>query len=346
MPLCTVCHTRKTSNADGLCPECAYKRAVDIRQKIVLDNALRSFDKVLENLPHATVSLADQKVPKRALSDMPDYSFTNVTVRSDINKLGNFVVVDVETTGLNKRQCEIIEVSAIRFENFIPAACFTSLIKPKRDIPDNATEINHITNDMVANSPSFSQIIPCLNDFIGSSNVVGHNLAFDLEFLFVNGLDLFSAKRKFYDTLSLAKRTLSAPKYREYGNYDREYDVESYRLDSLCDYYGIRRTNSHRSASDCLATGILFSWLITSKIGEHVGYRVPQLPVDLPELPQKPAHSKVIDKTANTIGNIFLALAIPCLIMLFSGKLLLIILGFLGVAFFGISGVVFKMLAR
>lgn len=48
------------------------------------------------------------------------------------------------------------------------------------------------------------------------------------------------------------------------------------------------------------------------------------------------------DRTANIIGNICLVLCIPFLIMLFSGKILLILLGFLGLAFFGTAGAIFK----
>lgn len=54
----------------------------------------------------------------------------------------------------------------------------------------------------------------------------------------------------------------------------------------------------------------------------------------------------VVDKTANRIGNICLILAIPCLGMLLSGNLLLIILGVLGFSIFAIGGVVFKFTAR
>lgn len=48
------------------------------------------------------------------------------------------------------------------------------------------------------------------------------------------------------------------------------------------------------------------------------------------------------DRTANLIGNICLVLCIPALIMLFSGKLLLILLGFAGLVFFGTAGLIFK----
>ena len=52
-------------------------------------------------------------------------------------------------------------------------------------------------------------------------------------------------------------------------NFDYDYDVENYKLPTLCEYYEIRdNSSSHRAISDALATGILFHNLAQSKIGE------------------------------------------------------------------------------
>lgn len=75
----------------------------------------------------------------------------------------------------------------------------------------------------------------------------GYNLEFDLNFLFVNNIDLFSEKRKFYDLLQICRRHISKD------------DVYNYKLNTVCEYYGIYRDNIHRSMSDALATGLLFS---------------------------------------------------------------------------------------
>lgn len=197
--------------------------------------------------------------------------FSNVTVKTDYDKLGNFIVLDTETTGFHPPKETICEVTAIRFEAWKPVDMFDTLVNPGKKIPSAASDVNHITDDMVVDSPSFGQIVSDLRDFIGKNNVIGHNLAFDLEFLCAGGLDL-SGKRKYYDTMDLAKKVLKDPRSREYdpesGSYDRvdEYDVENYKLQTLCEYYGIRSDSSaHRSASDAYATGLLFQKLVEDK---------------------------------------------------------------------------------
>ena len=128
---------------------------------------------------------------------------------------------------------------------------------------------------MVADAPTFSQVIDNLNSFVGNSNIVGHNLPFDLKFLYRHGYDFTTQKRKYYDTCEIAQKTLKKPKMKwdkeneEYvvnDNYD--YDVENYKLTTLCDYYKIRDNSfAHRALSDALATGILFKRIAMDKIG-------------------------------------------------------------------------------
>lgn len=156
--------------------------------------------------------------------------------------VGIAIFIDIETTGL-KVTDSIIEIAAIRFENGKP-------------IPPEATAINHITNDMVANAPDFKSIVPSLEKFVGNSNLLGQNLKFDLKFLYKNGYDYTKQNRKYYDTLEMAKEKLT--KYDRRKPYDYEYDVDDYKLDTLCECYSIYRPDAHRALSDCLATGKLF----------------------------------------------------------------------------------------
>ena len=47
--------------------------------------------------------------------------------------------------------------------------------------------------------------------------------------------------------------------------FHHEYDVENYKLTTLCDYYYIYRNDAHRSLSDCYATFKLFMELLNEK---------------------------------------------------------------------------------
>ena len=89
-------------------------------------------------------------------------------------------MIDIETTGLSSINNDIIEVGAIRFEDWTPTAIFHSLVKPKKDIPEEITQKTGISNEMVSSSPKFSNIITTLNEFVGKNNIIGHNLPFDL----------------------------------------------------------------------------------------------------------------------------------------------------------------------
>lgn len=225
----------------------------------------------IDEIPAAEITLASEKYPKRTLRDMPEIKFTNITKRTNPLSLSEFVVVDVETTGIPANS-KIIELSAVRFEDWQPVEKFSTLIDPERPIPTEATSVNHITDDMVKGMPKIWEVMPAFQSFVGESSVVGHNLSFDLKFLHVYGFDFDSSKRRYYDTLTLAKSTLKRAKYHSGGygydddDYSDNYDVLDYKLETLCNYYRIHYSNAHRACSDCLVTGKLLKELAENKM--------------------------------------------------------------------------------
>lgn len=167
--------------------------------------------------------------------------------------------------------CEIIEIAAVKFNDFIPTECFTTLLKSKKPIPDEATKVNGITNEMVSNKPFFDEIVDSLADFIGNYNLVGHNLYFDLKFLYKNGYDFTAAKRKYFDTLELSKKVFKKKDSNHYSNLNSDNlnkyltelnKVDNYKLKTLCKHVGIPDLNLHRALNDSFETGILFNILI------------------------------------------------------------------------------------
>ena len=233
------------------------------------------FQKELDQIPSVNLEISDSVFKKQSVSDLNELvKYTGITPKTNFDKLGSFVVIDVETTGLSSMKDNLLEVAAIKFEDWTPVEKFQTLLNPGRHIPDDASEVNNITDDMVASSPTFSQIVNCLSSFIGKSNIVGHNLPFDLKFLYRHGYNFTEEKRRYYDTCEIAKKTLKKPKMKwdkEWGEYvvndNYDYDVEDYKLTTLCDYYRIRDNSSaHRALSDALATGLLFKCLAQDKI--------------------------------------------------------------------------------
>ena len=198
-------------------------------------------------LTNINININDSVYKKKNLCDMPEISFSTIRKNSNYKDISNFIAIDVETTGLRPKNDDIIEISAVKFIDGKPLEYMSTFISPKKVIPPEATEINNITNEMVKDSPNISSVIDSFSDFIKGFNIIGYNLKFDLNFLFVNNLDLFSEKRKFYDLLPICRKHIS-----------KDY-LYNYKLNTVCEYYDIYRNDSHRSMSDALATGLLFS---------------------------------------------------------------------------------------
>lgn len=218
----------------------------------------------INSIPQIEI-ITDSNAPKlkRALaSEMDEIKFSNITKSTPPARFLDFIVIDVETTGIGLRN-RIIEICAMRFESFIPTECFLTYINPKKPIPEEATNINHITDDMVADAPEIHEIAEQLKKFIGKSPIVAHNAEFDIKHLYVSGVDLTS--NKLYDTYTIATKKLK--KYNPYND-NLDYDVDDYKLDTICDYYGYTRNNSHNAKSDCVATGFIFRELCDSVIDD------------------------------------------------------------------------------
>lgn len=158
----------------------------------------------------------------------------------------DYCVVDVETTGLNRVDDQIIEISALRVRNNIIVDTFTQLIKPTILIPASATAINGITNEMVAHAPSLKEVIRAFVEFVGDDIVIGHNIRdFDYEFIYRACKSELgkSFNNDYIDTLLLARNTF--------------YEVSNYKLPTLCKELGIIKSE-HRAEADCISTKELY----------------------------------------------------------------------------------------
>ena len=117
----------------------------------------------------------------------------------------DYVVFDLETTGINPVSDDIIEISALKVVNGKIVEEFSSLINPGRPIPYQATRVNHITDKMVENAPDLEWGIQKFLDFTGSHmskkclpQLPGHKLV-DIAAYF--GLDTSGAHRALQDCI-------------------------------------------------------------------------------------------------------------------------------------------------
>lgn len=156
-----------------------------------------------------------------------------------------FVALDLETTGFDAEQDQVIEIAAVKFDGEKVLSTFESLIKPNRTIPPIIAHMTGIRDEDLHDAPQFEEIKEKLVQFIGHYPIVGHNISFDVGFLNQKGLSLQSP---LYDTLDLASILLPG--------------LPSYSLDTLTRTLKIEHRNKHRALSDTKATQELFSMLL------------------------------------------------------------------------------------
>lgn len=156
-----------------------------------------------------------------------------------------FVVFDIETTGLDYRKDEIIEIGAVKIVNGEIIESFATLIKPNQIISEEITNINGITNEMVADAPIFGNVIADFYKFTRGSILVAHNAEFDTTFIKEHGKKYrFKFDNEIIDTLALSRTYLK--------------QLRHHKLKNLCEYFGVSLINAHRALNDTVATAKCF----------------------------------------------------------------------------------------
>lgn len=158
----------------------------------------------------------------------------------------DYVVVDCETTGLELYDC-ITEIAAIKFKNNVEVDRYCTMVNPETLIPPHITSLTGITNDDVAQAPTFESIAEKLNAFLENLPIVAHNAQFDAKFLHMAFARARIVKSFDYiDTCDLARHTFPG--------------LRKYKLQNLCqDLHITNRLQSHRAEDDAERAAKLFS---------------------------------------------------------------------------------------
>ena len=162
----------------------------------------------------------------------------------------SYVVIDIETTGLDPSRDKIIEIGAIKVNDNIEVDTFSALINPNIIIDDFITHLTGITNQMLQTASDLKTVLSEFSAFIDDSILVGHNINFDINFLYDNFERSLARPltNNFVDTLRLSKWLFKS--------------LPSYKLSFLAEYFNIPVDNAHRSLSDCRTTKQVYEKII------------------------------------------------------------------------------------
>ena len=162
----------------------------------------------------------------------------------------DYVLFDLETTGVSWEKDEVVEISAVKVQGGEVVDEFSTLVNPGIPIPFYASEVNGITDDMVADSPCFDKVLGDFLNFAGDEVLVGHNIhCFDMKFM-QNRTQKYFGKfigNDYIDTLQIARLYLP--------------EMEHHTLVDLANHYGIDADGAHRALNDCRMNQNVFECL-------------------------------------------------------------------------------------
>ena len=154
-----------------------------------------------------------------------------------LKSISDYVIIDIETTGLDSKMDMIIEFAGIKVKNNIIIDTYSTLINPNIEIDSFITNLTGITNKMIANAPTIDKKIKEILDFIGDNIIIGHNVNFDINFLYDN-CELILNKpliNDYIDTLRLCRKLIES---------------KNHKLETMANKFNIDYTNAHRALKD------------------------------------------------------------------------------------------------
>ena len=150
----------------------------------------------------------------------------------------DFVIVDIETDGLDNEKNVIIEVGAIKSVSGVLSE-FQSLVNYEGTLPKHIVSLTGITTDMLKKDGSdIAVVLKDFVDFLGDLDIIGYNIGFDIDFINIalskSGLENLNNKR--YDLMRFVK--------------NEKLFLENYKLQTVIKEYGVGDKVPHRALED------------------------------------------------------------------------------------------------
>lgn len=195
----------------------------------------------------------------------------------------DYVVFDLETTGISRVYDEVVEISAVKVRGGKVVDEFSTLVNPGRHIPSGASQVNGITDQMVAYAPRFVKVLQEFLDFTEGYPLVGHNIAsFDMKFICRDAEKYYGSVpvNDYIDTLPLARNHLP--------------NLSHHKLTDLASYYGLTTDGAHRALNDCRMNQQVYECMVKEMREARTGKSASSennAPERNPAVPEKPKHS-------------------------------------------------------
>ena len=205
----------------------------------------------------------------------------------------DYVVFDLETTGLSAVQNKIIEIGAVKVSGGEITDRFSTFVNPQTPIPFEIEKLTGIRDDMVCDSPVIEEILPQFLAFCEGCVLVAHNAGFDVSFIIEN------CKRQgiphdftYVDTVGVARMLLP--------------HLAKYKLDTVAKAMGVSLENHHRAVDDAGATAEIFVKFLPmlKEEGAHSLSDVNALGASSPEVIRKLPTYHAIILAQNDVGRV------------------------------------------
>jgi DNA polymerase-3 subunit epsilon len=164
-----------------------------------------------------------------------------------------YIAFDLETTGFLPGVDQIVEIGAVRFENGEPVAKFCTLVNPRRTMPEAASRVSGITDDMLTGKPFIEDVLESFAAFCGDDFLVAHNAPFDTQFLSADivKFEAKGAQGPILDTLAMSRKIVPG--------------LANYKLGTLVQYFELTANEFHRAEADSIYCGNLF-WRLINRV--------------------------------------------------------------------------------
>ena len=148
-----------------------------------------------------------------------------------------FVVFDIETTGLSNRTCAITEIGAVLVKGGKVLEKYNTFVNPEMPIPEEVVKLTGITDEMVKDARKIGEVLTEFLNFVGDRLLIAHNADFDIGFIraAAKRLDL-PFENAYLDTLALSRHINT--------------DLKTHKLNILAEYFELGEFNHHRASDD------------------------------------------------------------------------------------------------